>query len=334
MKQEDFTDALEEIGVAWQEIGQSIVIQSCPACGSQNWKVHLKVERPNEEEPFLGKCFAGQCQEGYSSFKYLLAAGMEWVDVMRVHGKDPTSSLRGLTPNVDELLEMVTESEPTLKLGDAIEESILANFFKISDWLDHPASIYAIKRGVPPEFYDRVLIDPETNAVVFVVQTDDGVAGYQRRFIDPVSPRLKTKTSSGFRSHQNLMHFPREGAKILVCEGPFTALAAWHFGYYGVCTFGSGVSGEQVKLISELSDRLLQPVGVAFDLDAAGQKGFAAIRSGMFWKNQEIFKVEVDAPDLPVGFDLNDAWQKGMKIREVATKWNGPAIPEIQSFLP
>lgn len=261
---------------------------------------------------------------------------MEFMDVMAVHGRDPTSALRGLTPDVDKLLEMAAEAadKPTLRLGNVVEESILAKFFKISDWSDHPAAQYAVRRGVPPEFYDRVLIDPETNAVVFVVEEPHGVVGYQKRFVNPISPDFKTKSSPGFEKTKHLLHFPREGAKILVCEGPFTALAAWHFGYYAICTFGSGVSEEQVKLIAELSDRLLQPVGVAFDLDAAGYKGFTAIRSGMFWKDQDIFKVEVDAPDLPEGFDLNDAWEKGMKIKEVATKWNGPAIPEIQSFLP
>jgi hypothetical protein len=293
----------------------------------------MRLEREDASQPFFGRCYAGQCQTNYSSIKYLLAAGMDYIDVAAVHGRDPDSSLRGLTVNVDELLEMAKDGKSEVELVPVPEDPALAKFFRINDWIDHPAAVYAIKRGVPRELYDRVLIDPEQNAVVFVVKKDDVVVGYQRRFVNPVAPHLKTKSSLGFKKTQHLLHFPKENAKIVVCEGPFTAIAAWQYGYYAVCTFGSGVSAEQVRQIAELSEKIKQPVGVAFDLDAAGKKGFDAIRSGMFWMDRGIFKVEVDAQNLPAGFDLGDAFEKGMKVKETESSWSGPAIPDITRFV-
>lgn len=331
MNQEDFTGALEDLGIRWREAGQSLVLQSCPACGSEHFKVHLRIERERDSEPFMGRCYAGRCQENYSSFKYLLMSGMDYLEVARIHGRDPMAALGGLSPDVDELIGLVSKEERVPEVREYVPEVDISGFFRLGDWLEHPAAVYALRRGARPE-HECVMIDPAANAVVFVVRDGGKAVGYQKRFVQPISPKLKTKSSDGFDKTGNLLHFPLDGAKIVVCEGPFTAIAAWHFGYYALCTFGSSVSEEQIKKIVELADRLKQPVGVAFDLDDAGRKGLARIRSGMFWQDMGCFKVVVDAPDLPEGFDLSNAFEKGMKTKEVDEPWAGPALPDLPSW--
>lgn len=332
---EEFELALDEIGVKHHRIGRSLVIQDCPACGSNSFKVHLRMEEDESAKVLFGRCYAGRCQENYSSFKYLLLSDVDYGEVARVHGRDPLAALGGLSPDVDELMGMVSKEPVPAPMPDPnqeTEECDISKFFKLADWPDHPAGQYAISRGAALE-HESVMIDPESNAVVFVVRDGRKLAGYQKRFVQPVAPHLKTKSSFGFEKTKNILCFPRDNAKILVCEGPFTAIAAWHFGYYAVCTFGSAVSNEQLKKIAELAEKLQQPVGVAFDLDEAGQKGFQRVRSGMFWQDREIFKVVVDAPDLPEKYDLSDALKDGYKVKEVVTPWNGPAVPDIPEFL-
>jgi len=332
----DFTNALDELGLAWKEAGSSLVVQDCPACGDRRWKVHLRLEREEDDGPFFGRCYAGNCQENYSSIKFLLGHEMEFSEVMTLHGLEPTSSLRGMSViSIEESLAEAAKNPVAKKTVeiDTTKDVDISKFFKLSDWPEHPATQYALSRGAMPSF-DSVMIDPVTNAVVFIVREDNRVAGYQRRFVNPVSADRKTKSSFGFQKTQHLLHFPRENAKIVVCEGPFTAIAAWHYGYYAVCTFGSGVSETQLKLIADLSEKLKQPVGVGFDLDEAGQHGMALIRSGMFWKDQEIFRVVADLPgEKIVGFDLSDAFRLKLKVKEVVDVWGGPAIPDIPEFL-
>lgn len=330
---EDFELALDEIGVKHRRSGVSLVAQDCPACGSNEFKVHFRAEE--DKEVLFGRCYAGRCQENYSSFKYLLLSDLEYDEVCRIHGRDPVRALGGLSPDVDELLGMVSKEPARPSLPDPTQESEIcdiSSFFKLADWPEHPASQYAISRGARPE-HESVMIDPETNAVVFIVRDDRKLAGYQKRFVNPVSPHLKTKSSFGFEKTKNILQFPRDGAKILICEGPFTAIAAWHFGYHAICTFGSAVSEEQIKIVVELAEKLKQPVGVAFDLDEAGRKGFARVRSGLFWKDKEIFMVKVTGDDLKVGYDLSDAFRDGRKVEEITTKWGGPAVPEIPEFV-
>jgi hypothetical protein len=334
MQLDDFTTFLDDQGIDWKEAGQSLVLKTCPACGDNRWKVHLRIERESEHEPFLGRCYAGNCQENFSSIKYLLQHEAEYEEVMHLHGRNPNAALRGMT--VDQALEEAAKNagKPTLKIGkEIIKDRDTSGFFALKDWPDHPAAQYAASRGALP-IHEAVMIDPGSNAVVFVARNGDEVLGFQRRFLEPRNPNEKTKSSLGFEKTKCLLHFPRPAAKILICEGPFTAISAWHYGYYAICTFGSGVSEEQIKLIAELSERLKQPVGVAFDLDPAGKDGLAKIRCGLFWKDQEVFRVVADTKEpLPLGFDLNDAWKKGMKIKEVMDDWAGPAVPEIPEFL-
>lgn len=325
MELEDFKEALENEGLDFKESGQSLVLKTCPACGSDKFKVHMRREVDEKTGLIFGRCYAGSCQTNYSSIKYLLQAGMAYGEVMKLHGKDGEAALKALVPGIKDLSVVEPEIE---KVEVGPTEVDITPFFSIKDWIDHPASKYALKRGARPE-WEFVMVDHEGCAVVFVVYEDGKPIGYQRRFLHPDHPDQKTKTSYGFTKTNHILSFPREGADIVVCEGPFTAIAAWHFGYYGVCTFGAGVSNKQIGLILELADKLKVNVGVAFDEDKAGLVGFNRIRSAMYWLEKKTYKVRPST-----GNDLNDAWMAGGKavIQEEKHEYS-PALPELPRFI-
>jgi len=305
--------ALDEVGTDYKESGVSLVVKDCPACGSSKYKVHFRAQEENGL--FFGRCFSGSCQTNYSSFKYLLLSGMPYGDVLRFHGGDAEEALK-LTHKEKKKEEVPVEPP----------ERDISKFFYLKDWKNHPATRYAISRGVQLE-WQHVMIDTSCSAVVFVIYENNEVVGFQKRFIEPESPRFKTKNSKGLKKDV-ILEFPREGADILVCEGPFSAVAAWHFGYHGVCTFGSSVSDPQIQKIAELSEKNKVNIGIAFDMDDAGKKGMKKIRSGLFWRKKETFLIEPE-----VGNDLNDSWMARSGIKKIAEKYEyDPTLPEIKFF--
>jgi DNA primase len=166
-----------------------------------------------------------------------------------------------------------------------------------------------------------------SQAVVFIVKNSKGeVIGAQRRFVNS-DFGSKTKTSHGFEKSKHIMVYNRN-ANIAICEGPFTALSAWHYGYCAVCTFGSGITAEQLDLINSLSDELESNVFVAEDNDAAGKKYSDSICSYFYWKNKPIGILKSNT-----GNDLNDCWkEKGKLIIEKAFMFN-PAIPSVCTII-
>lgn len=326
MNLDSFKDALDELGIGYKESGVSLEVETCPECETGSYRVLFRVHGVDEDEAqFFGRCLRGSCLQGYSSFSYLKKSGMALSRVRKAHGQDPDSNLRGLSPPEPSNTLDMHISRPIKIEENTPQELDLSDFFPIWSWPDHPASLYAIKRGYCEEFKDSILIDSKTNGVVFLVNEGLKTVGYQTRFLNPISKHMKTKTSAGFSKSNKIMHFPKDGADILVCEGPFTALSAWHYGYYGVCTFGSSVSKTQIKLIADLADKLNVGVGYALEDDEAGRKGFNSLRAGLFWLGKSLFQIKPE-----VGADLNDSWQAGKGCVKVADdNWPGPAIPYI-----
>jgi hypothetical protein len=249
--------------------------------------------------------------------------GIPRPEVFAAHGLDPVASLKSMVPSLNEFAGKTANPEEE----EVPRDTDISKFFRISDWPNHPASKYAITRGVTSEQYDDILIDHATNAVVFVCRDGDEVTGYQKRFVKPRDSRKKTKSSDGFRKTKELLIFCRD-ADILVCEGPFTALAAWHYGYCAICTFGSGMSTEQIDKIVKLAENGGKKIGIAYENDDAGNLSYDRLRKALYWLGQELFKVMPE-----VGKDLNDSWQEGKGIIVAkAEDWGGPAIPRLEMF--
>jgi hypothetical protein len=326
MTLDEFTAFLDHHGIDYKPSGVSLVLKSCPACGSEDWKVRLRVIGVEDDEPFLGRCQHGQCEEGYSSFKYLLMMGIPGSEIRALHGNDDKINYESLNPDL--FKSAVTTTSKSSDVSETETSVDLSKFMPISAWPDHPAAKYAIKRGAVPEFYDRILIDPDKNAVVFVCYDDNRAVGYQKRFVTVTDPNLKAMSSLGFQKSQNLMAFPRNNAEIIVCEGPFTALSAYHFGYYGVCTFGANISELQVDKIIDISNRQGMDIGVAGENDVASKNCFDKLRKAMYWFNKGVFCLSA------MEGDLNDAWQRGGTIVKTYDQdWGGPAMPDLSGML-
>jgi hypothetical protein len=327
MTPEEFEEALDELGVEHKRSGRSIVVKDCPACGSADFKVIFNTFSGGDGSPLLGKCLRGKCGEGYSSFKFFAKLGIGQAKNNRLHGKTTETAIseHDRKPDPDEFGVIAKEQ----KKQQVQPDTDLTKFMKISQWPDHPASKYAIRRGVLPDEHDFVLIDPINNAVVFVIKKNGKTVGYQRRFVHPYDPKMKTQTSYGFSRTKNILDIPNSG-KILICEGPFTAIAAWHYGYHAVCTFGSSVSNEQLEQILAIGQDQSKAIAIAVENDDAGDKSFQKVLSYMYWLDVKVFEVRADKEFK----DLNDAWVKGpcAPIYEVEVENHGAAIPQINMF--
>jgi DNA primase len=135
---------------------------------------------------------------------------------------------------------------------------------------------------------------------------------------------MKVKSAKGFKKTQHILEFPGAG-DIMVCEGPFTGLSAWHFGFHAVVTFGSGVSEQQLALIAALARKTGKRVGVAFDEDKAGRKGYRTVKLGMYHEKIPTFRIRPET-----GNDLNDSWKAGKGIRRIADSKEDITIPELE----
>lgn len=317
MEVQDFINFLTEHGIEHSTSGQSIKIKDCPECGA-SWKVHLRAQIENGL--MLGRCYSGRCQTDYSSVKYLRLAGIPEIDIQRLHADDAQKTLEGIGNSL--VLANQASSIDLLNSGLAQQNIDFVDISEFKYFLEldgHPAALYAAKRGAVPVFYDRIMIDPVSNAVVFVIFHNDVPVGWQKRYLEPKADMPKTKTSPGFKRDRYLLEFPGNGP-IAVCEGPFTALSAWHYGYHGVCTFGSSVPVGQAKLIRQLAHNLQKEVCVAFDTDEAGKKGLDFLRKEL----GPLITKEI----LPeYGNDLNESWMNTKGI--IAKPLDTMAMPEL-----
>jgi len=317
----DFKSALDQYGIKYKESGSSLVMQECPACGSSKYKVFFY--NTPRDGLFLGKCFRGKCEETYSSSKYLYMMGVPNHEIDKIHGHDSTHNINSLSPDFnDQPKDVVEEKEEIIVVDKDIDK-----FIKISAWPDHPASKYAVSRGVTKYWHDEILIDPASNSVVFLVKDGNRAIGYQKRFLTPPYEYMKTQTSYGFKKTEHIIRFKNKGS-ILVCEGPFTALSAWEFGFDGVCTMGSGISDEQINIIVNIAKSEGKQVGFATENDEAGIKSFHNFRNKMYWHGINVFEVYPE-----IGKDLNDSWKAGRGfILNKSDNWGGPGIPNINIF--
>lgn len=317
---ERFKKALDAAGIGYRRQGVSLAVEYCPECGDRRYIVLFRMIGVSGHEPLFGGCKTGVCGKGYSSITYLMKLGMSKEDALGVHGY---SSDVDFTKVMNDDIDI--SCAPKEEKKKVFIENDVSGFFRVGWNSECPTSKYAIKRGYVPEFNDIIKVDIQLGAVVFIVRGDDGgVIGFQRRFLNVPKDEDKTKSSSGFIKSQNLLKFFRKGADILVCEGPFTALSAWHYGYYGICTFGSGISLEQLSQIKMVAEAENVNVAVAEEDDEAGRKYFRSINSYFYNEKLKVYAIYPEA-----GNDLNDSWQKGKSLIIDTERDENPGIPSV-----
>ncbi len=265
-----FVDALEQFGVGYRTTTRSIVIETCPAC-QKKWKVWMF--RPDERKGggrTGGQCW--RCGERFSSYTLLISLGFDEDDVreaLRIGRHSPD-----LQPDEWRIPDFEPEWADMKALGLNLKEAeIPSNYFRVCEWPEHPAAEYAARRGLVAPMSEYVFIDPMTNAVAFPITHDGMLVGFQRRFVKPLNPKLKTITDANAPRKHSFICMGEPNAPIAVVEGPFDAVAAAWFGWYGVSTLGSQVAKTQAQEIAQMALKTKQPVYLAFDQDLAGEKG-------------------------------------------------------------
>jgi hypothetical protein len=293
-------------GFGFKDNGKSVILQNCPSCGNAAWKIWFSQDMPESGDRLLGKCF--YCDHGWSTISYLLTMEMDKKEIFDLH----------------EINKIANENEELSlgKLGDLgvvkvekKEASIftLDDFVPMADCLQSYHSKYAISRGVPPELYKYIYIDFKGGGIVFPVIEDGKVMGYQKRLLKPADPSRKAHTPFGFEKANYILEYPNVG-DIAVCEGPFTAISAYVFGFYGVCTFGAGITGPQLDKIAKIAINTGKKVAIGYDLDKSGLTGLYRAKNVLERKGIEVYRI---IPDIPykAGNDLNDAWKAGKTYR-------------------
>jgi len=312
-----FCDANE---IQYDTTATALIFYEAPCCGDAK-KLYLykdEKETVNDDKPLFGKCH--KCDIPWNSRSFLLELGYEHKDVDKLHsGGDLNDFDIGSVPAM-RLNLAVKDTAPVYEKPVVFD---LTPFSKLPEVPNHPASLYAIKRGWTEAQVDDILIDTMGNSVVYVCREAGRVVGFQRRWLKPSNPKQKTKSAPGFKKTQHVIRYPNSG-DLMVCEGPATALSAWHYGYDAICTFGSGVSERQLKIIGDLAESAGKRVAVAFDLDKAGRKGYQAIRLAMYWRKIYSYRVKPEH-----GNDLNDSWMAGKGLVVVPVDEDDVTIPDL-----
>ena len=316
----DFTNFLDDHGIYYKSAQNSIVLRTCPHCNSSKDKVWLFKDRKEDSGPFFGRCM--KCEAKINSYSYLIDMGIDRSAVSTLHGRMQSDGLRLQVAPLDWFNAKAPEAKADFENGPIIPVDISA-FVAVDTIPDHPASLYAIKRGWTPAQRSDILIDYFSSAVVFVARYEGQVVGFQRRYLNPIDPSRKTMSSLGFQKRRFVIEYPNDG-DICVCEGPFSALSACHFGYHAICTFGSNVGEQQLQRIASLAEQTGKGVAVAFDIDSAGRKGYRNIRYVM--KSKEIFSYRIK-PEL--GNDLNDSFMAGKGAVVIPVEYEDISIPML-----
>jgi hypothetical protein len=265
-----FIDALEQFGVGYRTTSRSIVIETCPAC-QKKWKVWMF--RPDERKGggrTGGQCW--RCGERFSSFTLLTGLGFDEDDVrdaLRIGRFSPD-----LEPESWRLPDFEPEWQEMKSLEKNLKEAeIPSGYFRICEWPEHPAAEYAAKRGLIAPMTEYTFLDPMTNSIAFPITHDGMLVGFQRRFVKPINPKMKVITDANAPRKHSFICMGEPTGPIAIVEGPFDAVAAAWFGWYGVATLGSQVAKTQAQEIAQMALKTGQPIYLAFDNDLAGEQG-------------------------------------------------------------
>lgn len=308
-KPEQIIDVCQRNGIEVSLVSHRFRFKHCPTCGTAKWKLWLY------DKTYAGSCF--RCHTPYNLFSLFKAFGASIKDLLAFSPENIV--VEGAA------FSLVEDEEVETKIIPSAINLPRNRFFRICEWPTHPASKYALSRGVPKELFDVILIDIQTNAVCFLICDDSDTAiGYQLRYVNPVNPDVKTWTMEDFKVGEHVLMYSRPDGDLIVCEGPFNAVTAFNWGHTGLCTFGSRITTVQIDKLCALAQSRQKPLSCAFDMDDAGWHAYLQVKELCSGRGIEVIKIEPE-----IGNDLNDAWKVDMKYR----KSNPPASSLLQ-YLP
>lgn len=302
------SEVLDKFNVDYKTNRRSFILRYCPACGRNKNTVWMF--RPEENTSRTGgQCWV--CAHKFSSYTYLTMLGHEPKVVRKEMGIGQFSP--DLDPESWRLPDFNGEESTKINQENPIlEVTKPLHLMTVWDWPDHAASKYARSRGVCGDLGKLIYIDPISNAVAFPVEADGKLVGFQRRFVSPDAP-FKVKTDGNLPKARSFIKIGSPEMPICVVEGPFDAVAAAWFGYYGVCTMGASLSKTQCQEIAIMAfnqnpDNPIVYIGL--DNDEAGEIGARNLARLLDAYGVGFKRVLPDA-DFK---DLGDALKEGSKI--------------------
>jgi 5S rRNA maturation endonuclease (ribonuclease M5) len=269
-----FQAALIECGIDYKTTRRSIIIKECPSCGKQ-WKLWMLRPDPIKHGGRTGgQCW--RCGEKFSSYSLLVACGVEERRARKILGIGARSP--DLSPESWQIEDFGSAQE-IIKTEQIFEEvKIPIHLVKIADWDTHPASKYAARRGLIKPLSESCFINPLHNAVSFPILYEDKLAGFQHRYVAPSDPNFRMKTDPGVPRGSSFIFFGNEEDPPCIVEGPFDAVAAAWFGFYGVATMGKEITRAQAQEIASMTTRSKERmVYIALDSDEAGEQGASSL---------------------------------------------------------
>lgn len=295
-RSDQILDICARNGIEVQLVSSRFRFHDCPFCGDTKWKVWLY----ENDDSVAGKCF--KCDKKFSIYILLQKYGLSNEQLREICSKrivnaedDTDFSLLALPENIEAVKTEIVDGE--------WNKMAAWRYWNIEDKPNHPASLYAISRGIKPALYPEVKIDIQNNAVVFLVRDSErNLIGFQSRYVEPKTGN-KTYTAFGFKTANSLLRYFNIG-DIFVCEGPFNAVTAHNWGHTGLCTFGSKISDYQLKEIRYIAQKLKKKICCAFDEDDAGYHAYLQVKDVCLGYGIEVMRVRPD-----FGNDLNDSWK-------------------------
>lgn len=292
---------LTDEGIEFKTNRRSVILKNCPDCGRSSHSVWMF--RPEEGTNRTGgSCW--KCGARFSTYTYFVKSGYEPEEARKILGIGKHSP--DLDPDAWVIPDFsITRDEAKDLTNPIIEKSIPDHFHKIRDWPFHPAGKYAKKRGVIGELANELYIDPLSNAVAFPVTSGDVHVGFQRRYVNPTTD-MRVKTDSGIPKARSFIKIGSPTQQICVVEGPFDAVAAAWFGYYGICTMGAAVTKAQAQEIAMMAIQQNPDnpiVYIGFDKDDAGEVGARSLARYLDAYGINFFKIKPEGEFK----DFNDA---------------------------
>jgi transcription elongation factor Elf1 len=263
---------LDKYAIDYKANRRSLILKFCPSCGKSKYSVWL-LKPEDDETKVFGQCWV--CGAKFSLLKYLVDCGADSYKKIRseLFGRQISKPNAGMF-DLEQPMPHTPINQPheTLKLQHC---SVPETFHKVYDWPSNPASIYARKRGVIGDLTHEVFIDPFARAVAFPIYCFDTLVGFQKRFISP-DAKIKVHTDANLPKAHAFVKFGQVSDPICVVEGPFDAISAVWFGYYGVATMGAQISASQARQIAMMAMEQNPDnpkVYIGLDPDEAGENG-------------------------------------------------------------
>lgn len=263
LKSAKILEIIEQLGFDADEKKRTIYTM-CPGCGEAD---KLSIMKDGGSTI----CYRGSCSFGGPRpfFEWvMLTAGLTRQEAIEMVYAEPVqpAKLDGLTLQLSMNLE-----EKKAEARDPLMPIL---------WpLDHAHSLaapeaeegvkYLLSRGVPVGLAHSlgIVYSSLTRRVIFPIQMNGFVFGWQGRAIDPVAPGLRMRNNPGFQRARCVMFLDNVqlGGHAIIAEGPFDALK---FSLCGgnVCTMGKVVTDDQLKAILSRSPSAIY---LALDEDAA-----------------------------------------------------------------